>query len=121
MNKLGITRGKVKAQHSESNLAFNVVGTDLGGRYKIARFPYMDYGDGLEDFTEQHKLEANGNANLYAEAHNVANETGLSPLQLKEQRDELLAVIKKVKQDYGSLASKYELCKAINNCENTLK
>jgi hypothetical protein len=33
-------------------------------------------------------------ASLYAEAHNVANETGKSPRELMEQRDALIVAIK---------------------------
>lgn len=63
----------------------------------------------------------NASMQIYDEAILVFNETGLSPLQLKEQRDELLAVLKYVKHNYGSLLARSKVCEAINNCENTLK
>lgn len=39
---------------------------------------------------------AYANANLFAEAGTIANQTGLTPKQLLEQRDELLDVLKDV-------------------------
>lgn len=36
---------KTKVKHSESKHAWNVVGTSLGGKYKIARVSYIIYDD----------------------------------------------------------------------------
>jgi hypothetical protein len=33
--------GRVEVKHSESKTAWNIVNTRLGGRYKIARVPYI--------------------------------------------------------------------------------
>lgn len=41
-------------------------------------------------------IEGNANAELIAEAFNVATETGLTPRQLAEQRKELLAVLDEI-------------------------
>lgn len=116
MNKLGITQGKAEAvgafvyvlQHDENRTDFRV---------NVNRRVSADY-----------EAEEIANANLYVEAHNVANETGLSPLQLKEQRDDLLDALKLVTAQLKSvepLYGKYKAAikegeKAINNCENTL-
>lgn len=53
------TQGKWAVKHSESKTAFNVVGTRLGGKYKIARCPYIDSND---------RDEAEANAKLIASA-----------------------------------------------------
>lgn len=34
---------KTEVKHSVNNSAWNVVGTKLGGKYKIARVPYIMY------------------------------------------------------------------------------
>lgn len=42
------TKGKWAIKLSESKLAFNVIGTVLGGKHKIARCPYIAEHDILE-------------------------------------------------------------------------
>ena len=32
---------KTKVEHSQSKTAWNVIGTSLGGKYKVARIPYL--------------------------------------------------------------------------------
>lgn len=125
-NELGITPGKAEVvgafvyvlQNNENRTDFRV---------NVNRRMSADY-----------EAEEVANANLYAEAHNAANETGLTPRQLKEQRDGLLNIIKSV-FDYPiedligwSEGHEFVTCSfypndfknilaAINNCENTLK
>ena len=36
---------KTKVVHSQTKSAWNVIGTDLGGKYKIARVPYVTIDD----------------------------------------------------------------------------
>lgn len=38
---------KTKVIHSQSKNAWNVVGEELGGKYKIARIPYEQCGDDI--------------------------------------------------------------------------
>lgn len=38
---MGLPKIRTKVVHSESKDAWNVVGVDLGGKYKIARVPYF--------------------------------------------------------------------------------
>jgi len=59
------TKGKWIIKHSISKDAFNIVGTVLGGNYKIARIPYLRT-ETLEDVNEKEKLEAENNAKLIA-------------------------------------------------------
>ena len=35
------TKGKWRLKHSESKNAWNIIGTELGGKYKLARVPYL--------------------------------------------------------------------------------
>jgi hypothetical protein len=56
MKQFNGTKGEWKIRHSESKDAFNIIGTVLGGNYKIARIPYL--------VTES--LEAEHNAKLIA-------------------------------------------------------
>ncbi len=48
---------KTEVKHSESKPAWNVIGTELGGKYKIARVPYCVI-DGDEILTTLNKNEA---------------------------------------------------------------
>ena len=54
-------------KHSESKAAFNVIGTTLCRKYKIARCPYPVLKD-AEKFNEREKAEAEANAKLIAAA-----------------------------------------------------
>ena len=47
---------KTKVIHSESKLAYNVVGVTLGKKYKIARVPYFESSD--EVISKREKEEA---------------------------------------------------------------
>jgi len=44
---------KTKVVHSESKTAWNIVGTTIPGKYKIARIPYLVTGDEIIDFVEK--------------------------------------------------------------------
>ena len=46
-----------QVKHSQSKNAWNVIGTDLGGKYKIARVPYLIV-EGSETLTTKNKAEA---------------------------------------------------------------
>jgi hypothetical protein len=48
---------EVEVKHSESKPAWNIIGTQPGKKYKIARVPYLVI-DGSEMSTEFHKSEA---------------------------------------------------------------
>ena len=51
---------KTKVVHSQSNSAWNVIGTTLGGKYKIARCPYVTMED--EILTKRNRQEARQHA-----------------------------------------------------------
>jgi len=48
---------KTKVVHSQSKTAWNIIGEQLGGKYKIARIPYLVV-DGSEILTTKNKYEA---------------------------------------------------------------
>lgn len=56
------TKGKWDVKHSQSKTAFNVIGTTLGGKYKIARCPYV------KSPIKADEKEAHANAKLIAAA-----------------------------------------------------
>lgn len=58
MSKYKGTRGLWAVKHSESKEAWNIIGTTLGGKYKVARCPYFPF----------EKDEAKANAQLMASA-----------------------------------------------------
>lgn len=59
------TKGEWGIKHSESKDAFNIVGTIVGGHYKIARIPYL-VTQSLIEVNRREKLEAQYNSKLIA-------------------------------------------------------
>lgn len=64
---------KTKVVHSQKNNAWNVVGTGLGTKYKIARIPYLVI-EGNEVFTEIEKSEALKHAKFISHCFNNSSE-----------------------------------------------
>jgi hypothetical protein len=58
-----------KVVHSQSKYAWNVVGTKLGGKYKIAIVPYVPSSD--EDVTLLNRQEAYEHAMFISNAFNT--------------------------------------------------
>jgi len=44
---------KTKVVHSKTNNAWNIIGTELGAKYKIARIPYLVTGNEIQDTVEK--------------------------------------------------------------------
>lgn len=61
------TKGEWKVKHSESKSSWNVIGTVIGLRYKIARCPYM-VTNNLKNINERERKEQEANAKLIAAA-----------------------------------------------------
>ena len=59
---------KVKVVHSQSQSAWNIVGKKLGGKYKIARVPYIPSNN--EELSEKNKTEAFQHAEFIAYCFN---------------------------------------------------
>lgn len=51
---------KTKVLHSQTKSAWNVIGESLGGKYKIARVPYVVVGD--EELDSKNRIEASEHA-----------------------------------------------------------
>jgi len=68
-----------KIKHSESKSAWNVIGTKLGGKYKIARVPYVKVEDSTF-ITERNSLEAKKHAEwisfCFNNSKNILNARG---------------------------------------------
>jgi hypothetical protein len=62
------TPGPWTVKHSESKTAFNVIGTALGGKYKIARCPYFSTNGMYPETDRRDKAETEANAQLIAAA-----------------------------------------------------
>ena len=62
------TDGPWEVRHSESKNAWNIIGTRLGSRYKIARCPYEVEPRLSERWNELEKAEQLANATLRAAA-----------------------------------------------------
>jgi len=54
-------------KHSESKDAFNIIDTKIGGKYKIARVPYL-VTETMENVNKREKTEAEQHAKLIASA-----------------------------------------------------
>ncbi len=59
---------KTKVVHSKTNNAWNIIGTELGGKYKIARIPYQVTGNEFVDTKE--KAEALHHAEFISKCFN---------------------------------------------------
>lgn len=59
------TKGKWEIKHSFSKDAFNIIGTVLGGKYKVARVPYLVDED-FPEISDRNKNEAHADAKLIA-------------------------------------------------------
>ncbi len=59
---------KTKIVHSQSKTAWNVIGDNLGGKYKIARIPYSVTGNEIIDTIE--KSEALRHAKFISQCFN---------------------------------------------------
>lgn len=62
---------KTKVVHSESKKAWNVIGTSLGAKHKIARIPYLITGNEIIDTTE--KSEALRHAKFISQCFNKSD------------------------------------------------
>lgn len=62
-------RVQTKVKHSESKTAWNIVGTILGGKYKIARVPYLAV-EGDDILTTLNKAEALEHAQFISKCFN---------------------------------------------------
>lgn len=65
---------KTKVVHSETKDAWNVVGTELGRKHKIARVPYFACEDKIID--TQNKAEALEHAKFISYCFNNADKIG---------------------------------------------
>ena len=66
--------------------------------YSKPSFELLFLGEGTQQTANVYGLNAKANADLICEAGNVANETGLTPRELLNQRNELLASLKSLLQ-----------------------
>jgi hypothetical protein len=51
-----ISKIKTKVVHSQTKSAWNIVGENLGGKYKIARVPYLVLND--QELSDRNRIEA---------------------------------------------------------------
>lgn len=70
LNQKKMQKIKTKVVHSESKAAWNVVGTSLGAKYKIARCPYLMHES--EDLSAKERKEAFEHAQFISKSFNDA-------------------------------------------------
>ena len=68
------TEGPWEVKHSQSKDAWNIIGTRLGGLYKIARLPYHQDKRMSVQWNEDQKAKQLANANLMATAPDLLEE-----------------------------------------------
>ena len=61
---------KTKVVHSETKSAYNVVGTSLGKKYKIARVPYLVNGDLYKEWNNREMVQAKNHAEFISYCFN---------------------------------------------------
>jgi hypothetical protein len=62
---------KTKVVHSQTKSAWNIIGKNLGGKYKIARVPYHVLDD--EILSNRNRLEAFEHANFISNCFNCSD------------------------------------------------
>lgn len=62
---------ETKVVHSRTKSAWNVVGCSLGGKYKIARVPYVVLDH--EDLTSKNRVEAYEHAEYISYCFNISS------------------------------------------------
>lgn len=65
------TRGSWSLIHSKSKTGWNVIGTKLGGRYKIAQLPYLSDPELSKEWNDKEKQEQLYNALLISKAPEI--------------------------------------------------
>jgi len=71
---------KTTVIHSKNNSAWNIVGTKLGAKYKIARVPYIASEDKLVN--EANKIEAHGHAEFMSYCFNHSEDISVDDLTI---------------------------------------
>ena len=99
METKNITKGMVKPfireYQNEPRDIVTGIGVELGpGYFKIIADMILPDSDEL--YIEDHE-EIKANAELMSEAFNVANETGLSPMEVLKQKERLVKLLKRAK------------------------
>jgi hypothetical protein len=61
---------KTKVVHSQTKSAYNIIGTSLGNKYKIARIPYLVNGDLSEEWNNKEMDEAKNHAEFISYCFN---------------------------------------------------
>lgn len=62
---------KTRVAHSQTKSAWNIIGENLGGKYKIARVPYVCVED--ENVTDRNRIEAFRHAEFISYCFNNSN------------------------------------------------
>jgi len=70
---MGLPKIQTRVVHSESKHAWNVIGTELGSKYKIARVPYTPVA-GSNILSDREKQEAYEHAVFISTCFNAAYE-----------------------------------------------
>lgn len=72
---------KVNVVHSQKNSAWNITGTQLGGKFKIARVPYTVSGH--VELDVKNRIEAREHAEFIAHCFNNSNKILKDGTQIK--------------------------------------
>ncbi len=62
------TKGKWRVKHSQTKEAFNIIGSVAGGKFKIARCPYINQPTLSKEWNDKEKEEAKADALLISKA-----------------------------------------------------
>ena len=87
--KTKYTTGPWQVVHSESKNAWNVIGTMLGGKFKLAKVPYilMERKDDNDSFNRAMRREAEADAKLIAAAPELLEALKLCVKRMEELQE----------------------------------
>lgn len=101
--------------HSESKSAWNVVGTQLGGKYKIARVPYLISGEDSVD--EREKEEALTHAKFISECFNKSEDLSFDRIGKNYRYEIRYKYFDSTEETWLGICS---ICMSLNSMEEAL-
>lgn len=115
MDTTKITKGEAAVIKEGNGQLWVEVGKDI-----VCCITCDDYGKrGREDYKPS--VEQQENAEIIKEVFNTANQCGLSPAQLKEQRDELLMAAKTLRSSLCGIKWQSQYESAYNMAESVIE
>ena len=85
------TKGGWKVKHSESKNSWNIIGTALGGRYKISKCDYIINNELSNDLNNREIQEQQANAMLISKAPEMLDMLNKARIELSRIKSSMMA------------------------------